>query len=213
MSILPACSPPNPEITLSHARELSTTCGADISASPNHNLSIPQPTPADIPSQVNTPVLVTPAAAPIASSAQTSDAGPSGSTATESQAPGTIAPSTSSKKPRAPRKAPQWPPPADLRGDKWIYARNWFTKNAGTEAQFEAHYKSMTATERKVSCSYLSRSCTHRNTLDRRPRASWHVSSTHSAATGRAVRTSAPCHSRRVSPASSFHLCQAGNTY
>ncbi|TBU25583.1 hypothetical protein BD311DRAFT_669285 [Dichomitus squalens] len=54
-----------------------------------------------------------------------------------------------SKKPRPPRKAPQWPPPSELRGTKWAYARHWYKENAGTEAEFEKHYKAMSPTDRK----------------------------------------------------------------
>ncbi|TBU37293.1 hypothetical protein BD309DRAFT_825700, partial [Dichomitus squalens] len=48
------------------------------------------------------------------------------------------------KKPRAPRKSPQWPPPANLHGDKWVYARQWYANTGGTEAEFEVRYKAMT---------------------------------------------------------------------
>ncbi|EJF60893.1 hypothetical protein DICSQDRAFT_170753 [Dichomitus squalens LYAD-421 SS1] len=61
-----------------------------------------------------------------------------------SQVPPTTAQPTTTKKPRAPRKTPQWPPPADLRGAKWAYARNWYADTNGSQAEFEQHYKSMT---------------------------------------------------------------------
>ncbi|TBU36887.1 hypothetical protein BD309DRAFT_995388 [Dichomitus squalens] len=56
----------------------------------------------------------------------TVDAGESSTPPDASQVPPTTAQPTTTKKPRAPRKTPQWPPPADLLGAKWAYARNWY---------------------------------------------------------------------------------------
>ncbi|TBU48438.1 hypothetical protein BD309DRAFT_291926 [Dichomitus squalens] len=77
------------------------------------------------------------------------DAGDSTRPADASQAPPTTAQPTATNKTRAPRKTPQWPPPADLRGAKWAYARNWYTKNNGSQADFEQHYQSMTPADRR----------------------------------------------------------------
>ncbi|EJF56243.1 hypothetical protein DICSQDRAFT_175096 [Dichomitus squalens LYAD-421 SS1] len=64
--------------------------------------------------------------------------------ATSLHVPPTQTNSTASKKPRPPRKAPQWPPPSE-----WAYARHWYKETAGTEADFERHYKAMGPTDRK----------------------------------------------------------------
>ncbi|TBU29094.1 hypothetical protein BD311DRAFT_777862 [Dichomitus squalens] len=77
------------------------------------------------------------------------DAGESSTPADASQAPPPTAKSTTTKKPRAPRKTPQWPPPPDLLGAKWAYARNWYADTNGSQAEFEKHYKSMTPTDRR----------------------------------------------------------------
>ncbi|TBU58800.1 hypothetical protein BD310DRAFT_818760 [Dichomitus squalens] len=84
------------------------------------------------------------------------DAGDSTRPADASQAPPTTAQPTATNKTRAPRKTPQWPPPADLRGAKWAYARNWYTKNNGSQADFEQHYQSMTPADRRVRVCRLS---------------------------------------------------------
>ncbi|TBU31347.1 hypothetical protein BD311DRAFT_626114, partial [Dichomitus squalens] len=77
------------------------------------------------------------------------DAGESSTPPDASQVPPTTAQPTTTKKPRAPRKTPQWPPPADLRGAKWAYARNWYADTNGSQAEFEQHYKSMTPSDRR----------------------------------------------------------------
>ncbi|TBU66036.1 hypothetical protein BD310DRAFT_954066 [Dichomitus squalens] len=68
------------------------------------------------------------------------DTGESSTPLDASQVPPTTAQLTTTKKPRAPRKTPQWPPPADLRGANW--------------AEFEQHYKSMTPFDRRQSDPY-----------------------------------------------------------
>ncbi|TBU62239.1 hypothetical protein BD310DRAFT_764105, partial [Dichomitus squalens] len=55
---------------------------------------------------------------------------------------------TATKKGR-PRKSAQWPPPEDQRGAKSVYARNWYAQSSGTQADFEAHYKTLTPSERR----------------------------------------------------------------
>ncbi|TBU24307.1 hypothetical protein BD311DRAFT_766708 [Dichomitus squalens] len=48
------------------------------------------------------------------------DTGESSTPLDASQVPPTTAQPTTTKKPRAPRKTPQWPPPANLRGAKYV---------------------------------------------------------------------------------------------
>ncbi|TBU23228.1 hypothetical protein BD311DRAFT_674398, partial [Dichomitus squalens] len=69
--------------------------------------------------------------------------------------PSTLVPSvptqaTVAKKPRAPRKATQWPPAADLKGAKWAYARKWYAECSGPQTDFEDHYKQLSTSERRV---------------------------------------------------------------
>ncbi|TBU53064.1 hypothetical protein BD310DRAFT_962268 [Dichomitus squalens] len=82
------------------------------------------------------------------------DTGESSTPLDASQIPPTTAQPTTTKKPRAPRKTPQWPPPADLRGAKWAYARNWYADTNGSQAEFKQHYKSMTPSDRRQSDPY-----------------------------------------------------------
>ncbi|TBU55655.1 hypothetical protein BD310DRAFT_933296, partial [Dichomitus squalens] len=56
---------------------------------------------------------------------------------------------TASKKTRAPRKTTQWPPPPDMKGAKWFYARKWYADSNGTLEAFEAHYKTLSASDRR----------------------------------------------------------------
>ncbi|EJF55302.1 hypothetical protein DICSQDRAFT_176123 [Dichomitus squalens LYAD-421 SS1] len=56
---------------------------------------------------------------------------------------------TTSKKTRGPRKTTQWPPPPDLKGAKWVYARKWYTDSNGTLEAFEAHYKTLSSSDRR----------------------------------------------------------------
>ncbi|TBU51033.1 hypothetical protein BD310DRAFT_983004 [Dichomitus squalens] len=86
----------------------------------------------------------------VAVSSETIDAGPSNRPADVSPAPPTTAKSMVTKKPRAPRKTPQWPPLNNLRGNKWAHARQWYLQTNGSQAAFEDYYKSMTPNERRV---------------------------------------------------------------
>ncbi|KAI1781737.1 hypothetical protein LXA43DRAFT_1069824 [Ganoderma leucocontextum] len=58
-------------------------------------------------------------------------------------------------RPRPRRKATAWPPPEDMEGPKWAYARKWYADHHGVEAAFEQHYKGLGTTEkRKLSREY-----------------------------------------------------------
>ncbi|TBU36816.1 hypothetical protein BD309DRAFT_1024036 [Dichomitus squalens] len=64
---------------------------------------------------------------------------------------------TASKKLRAPRKTTQWPPAPDLKGAKWVYAGKWYTDAHGTLEAFEAHYKTLSSSDRRNSDALLPR--------------------------------------------------------
>ncbi|KAI1788089.1 hypothetical protein LXA43DRAFT_975005 [Ganoderma leucocontextum] len=53
-------------------------------------------------------------------------------------------------RPRPRRKATAWPPPEDMEGPKWAYARKWYADHHGVEAAFEQHYKGLGTTEKRV---------------------------------------------------------------
>ncbi|EJF67492.1 hypothetical protein DICSQDRAFT_165316 [Dichomitus squalens LYAD-421 SS1] len=70
-------------------------------------------------------------------------------TAPSNEQPSKPAETTASKKPRAPRKTTQWPPAPDLKGAKWVYARKWYADANGTLEAFEAHYKTLSSSDRR----------------------------------------------------------------
>ncbi|TBU38201.1 hypothetical protein BD309DRAFT_874889 [Dichomitus squalens] len=112
---------------------------------PQTHLQHPKPPSEALGTHHNVPDMqrITPAALP------TANAGPSDSLVDPPPAPSTSAIVTASKKTRAPRKAPQWPPPADLGGAKWAHARHWYAQTHGSEADFEQHYKAMSRADRQ----------------------------------------------------------------
>ncbi|TBU53102.1 hypothetical protein BD310DRAFT_994333 [Dichomitus squalens] len=70
-------------------------------------------------------------------------------TAPSNEQPSKPVETTASKKPRAPRKTMQWPPAPDLKGAKWVYARKWYMDAHGTLEAFEAHYKTLSSSDRR----------------------------------------------------------------
>ncbi|EJF61660.1 hypothetical protein BD309DRAFT_1023811 [Dichomitus squalens] len=133
-----------PHPTLSSLASLTTLTPLSMSLSHPEASSDPIQVPMGPPLDVGLPS-VAPDPAPIP---QPQDVAAGGSTPSE-QPPAEPAKTPAPKKTRAPRKTSHWPPPGDMQGAKWIYARRWYTETDGTQDAFEAHYKSLSRAERQ----------------------------------------------------------------